>query len=263
MSPGDAAPQRTPGELLELVRAKADRIRWRRRLVGAGGSIVLVAGILAAVALARPGPGQRHVQTLGEAPTAAGSTTTLPPPTATLSPPTTPPPGIALPPATTTAPPTTAPPKSPPPTNAVRVTTTSVAPTVSTTSAPPPPCTADKLALTVATDQSSYPVGATVKIHLALTNLGSQTCALAQNPGIEIIDPTGRKAVNILVGDLCPPYGTVGTPPYCPVDPYKPFPYDVTWAAPGQCGAIPACAPGVYTAQATWVTKGTASFRLT
>lgn len=222
MSWGNDGPQRSPDELLALVRAKADRIRWRRRLGVASGAIAGTAVLLASVALASPGGGGRtRVQTLGpattSAPGTAGSDTTLETPAtqSTVTDPT-----AAGPAATTTtaaAGPATTPTTHPPATTVPP--TTRTAPTVasttstSTTTPQPPQCQASDLVVTATSDRTSYSPGQTASFTVSAKYLGAGSCALGRDPGMTISDATGKFIQGSMMADLCTFYVVPGPPP--------------------------------------------------
>jgi len=225
LSWGNDGPQRSPDELLALVRAKADRIRWRRRLGVASGAIAVTAVLLASVALASPGGGGRtKVQTLGPATTSApgtgGSDTTLETPAtqSTVTDPT-----AAAPAATTTTtsaatgpaatPPTTHPPASTVPSTTRTAPTVASTTTTSITAAQPPQCQASDLVVTATSDRTSYSPGQTASFTVAARYLGAGSCALGRDPGMTISDAAGKSIESSMMVDLCTFYVVPGPPP--------------------------------------------------
>ena len=265
MSWDSGGPERSPDELLALVRAKANRVRWRRRLGVTSSAVALVATmVLAAVALAGPqGAARTQVATLGHGSTStrgplpgspAGAAVTVAPPatpstpstTAWAPPPTTPSgasptrPRVAptLPPATTT---TTAP-----------QSVTTVAPTTTTTAPWPPVCAAPFLQAVATADGSSYPPGQVVNIALSIQNRGTVTCMLNRDPGMAIRDATGKSVQSEGVADLCTFFSRPG-PPTCVLAPGQSQQFNgLSWTHTGCVPGTAPCAPGTYTADVSW-----------
>jgi hypothetical protein len=242
-------PERSSDELLALVRAKADRIRWHRRLAVMSSAVVLVAVVLTAVALGGPGSaGQTRVQTLDHGTTSTSETTIGPPVTeAPLTVPSTTTPAAAPIPSTTRPSVATTPPRA-----ATTVPPSSVAPTTTTAVPWPPTCAPPDLVLTAIADQkTSYAPGQIVKIVESIRNHGPVTCALGRNPNITIRDATGKAVAGAATADLCT-VSVINQQPLCMLPPGQIQNFGMDWSHTGCTPAGGPCPAGTYTAEGSW-----------
>jgi hypothetical protein len=238
-------PRRSEGQLLDVVRGRATRLRRQRRTRLSAGLCGLVALVVVAAALAREGDDRSsQLRVVGPIPTTATTalaTTIIVEPTTTTA-------SLSDAPSTTTAVRATAPPTTrttlpaAPPTTA-RPTTTTVP---STTTTEPPALTAcdpADVVVTATPERSSYPKGTTVVVIAAAQNRGSRACT-PFDPKVEFADSTGTGMGGVGVFDRF----TMGWPGQPPPSwqPGETLSHPFEW--PQWCGLGGDCAPGTYTA---------------
>lgn len=240
--PTGPRPQRSEGELLEVVHRRATAIRRRRRAGASAGVGGMLAVLLLALALVRTGEDRAsELQVIGGETTASSpaltSITMAPLPSTT----------VPAPPATTIT--TTRPTVAPTTRATVRTTTTAARPTTSTI--PPPLRTCDQadVVITATPDRASYPAGTTVNVVVAGVNRSSRPCQPA-DPRVEFRNAAGAQVSGMAVTDIFT-MGIEGQP--APSwDPGETL--SATMPLPGlYCGDTAAlCPPGNYTATAVF-----------
>lgn len=110
-----------------------------------------------------------------------------------------------------------------------------------------PACKDSDISVTVSTDAASYPVGATPKLRMQITNTSSRACTrdVGALPNTLIIDKGG---VKFWSSDDCSPGGTPGLATLAAGQSYS---VNVTWpaqaSAPGCPSGQPAATAGSYT----------------
>jgi hypothetical protein len=202
-------PQRSEGELFEVVRERAAAIRRRRRAAVSAAVGGLAAVLIVAAGLARAGDDRASkLQVIGPEPTTSTSvvlptvTELLPMPTSVVPAPT-----------STVRRTTTTTVRATPRTTVAPRPTTTAAPATTTSSTVPAPlrqCDAADVVVTATPDRTTYAVGAPVSIVVAALNRSSRACQPV-DPHVEFRTGAGAVLFSIHVADAFTFY-VVGEP---------------------------------------------------